>query len=400
MTLTRALYALAILVFSFSCSSTSDQKSVDLGDAERIVIDAAIVDEEVDIADLIEEIRVFPLEEVEGGMLGNVEKVLLTEEYMVVFDRIETKRIIVFDRKGKFVKKLEIVGDGPDKLTQINDCWLNNKGNLEVYDFGAKKLLIYDHNFEVEKAIRAKDRILFHYLLNMPGSDGYVAFAGGYSGQDGNPFKLAFLDNDLAVRHTALPFDSLLMGASITVPINPLFRIGETLRFYQNFDPRIYTVKPEGNLDIAFYLDYVHQPLPDDFERQLILENLELFMDPESSYEDRKAVFQGYIGFRGPWMESRDYAVFDSFDEDHDPFSSIYHKGKKQILGQGGDLREDQRYHLSMPTHFQAVDAEDNRFVVAMPGFWLAAYLLPESPFYERVDQNPETMFVMEVLLK
>jgi hypothetical protein len=130
------------------------------------------------------------------------------------------------------------------------------------------------------------------------------------------------------------------------------------------------------------------------------LENLELFMDPESSYEDRKAVFQGYIGFRGPWMESRDYAVFDSFDEDHDPFSSIYHKGKKQILGQGGDLREDQRYHLSMPTHFQAVDAEDNRFVVAMPGFWLAAYLLPESPFYERVDQNPETMFVMEVLLK
>ena len=135
----------------------------------------------------------------------------------------------------------------------------------------------------------------------------------------------------------------------------------------------------------------------DDFERELILQNLELFMDP---YEDQRAVFEGYTGFRGRWMESRDYAVFDSFDEAHNSFFSIYHKGKKQILAQGHDLRDDRRYHLALPTHFQAADVEDNRLVVAMPGWWLTNYLLPESPFYELVNQNPETVFVMEVVLK
>src|SRR5690606_4557120 len=154
----------------------------------------------------------------------------------------------------------------------------------------------------------------------------------------------------------------------------PFLRVGDDLRFYQDFDPRIYTVKPEGYLEIAYYLDYVRQPSPDDFERELILENLELFIGLESSYENRKAVFEGYTGFRGRWMESRDYAVFDSFDEAHNSFFSIYHKGKKQILAQGHDLRDDQRYHLSLPTHFQAADAEDNRFVVAMPGWWLTNY--------------------------
>lgn len=103
MTLNRVfdrLVLLLFLTFSFSCSSSSDQGSTDLGDADRIVIDAEKVDKEVDIADLIEEIRVFPLEEVEGSMLGDVEKVLLMEDYMVVFDKMETKKIVVFDRKG------------------------------------------------------------------------------------------------------------------------------------------------------------------------------------------------------------------------------------------------------------------------------------------------------------
>lgn len=403
MTLSRPCHLFAFLVivmYSFSCSENHEQGSPEWGDAERIVIDGSKVDKEVDISDLIEEIHVFPLEEVEGSMLGDVEKVLLTDKQLIVFDRMETKKIVVFNRRGRFVKELDVVGDGPDKLVQIIDCWLNDKGNLEVYDYASKKVLLYDDNFEVQGAIYSKNRVIFHYLLNIPGSDGYVAFSGGYRGVDGDPSRVAFLDNELAVQHTALPFDSLLMGASISVPINPLFRIGNALRLYQHFDPFIYTVNSAGNLDVQYYLDYVHRPLPKDFERKLILENLELFMDPESPYEDRKAVFEGYTGFRGQWMESKEYAVFYSFDADHDPFTSIYHKGEKQIVAQAGDLREDQRYHMVIPTHFQAADAEDNRFIVVMPGFWLSMYVLPKSPFYEQVEQNPETMFAMEVVLK
>src|SRR5690554_6224500 len=133
MTSTQAFYALALLVifgFSSSCSSTSDQKSTDPDDAERIVIDATKVAKEMDISDLIEEIRVFPLEEVGGSMLGDVEKVLLTDKHLIVFDRMETKRVVVFGREGRFVKSLELVGDGPGKVAQINDVWLNNEGNL------------------------------------------------------------------------------------------------------------------------------------------------------------------------------------------------------------------------------------------------------------------------------
>src|SRR5690606_31448555 len=178
--------------------STNDRSATELGDAERVVIDAAKVVKEVDVSDLIEEIRVFPLEEVEGSMLGDVEKVLLMDEYIVIFDKTETKKIVVFDRKGDFVKELDIVGDGPDKLRQIIDCWINDHVHLEVYDYAAQKILVYDENFEVEKAIHAKDRNLFHSMMGMPGSDDYVAYSGGYSGVDGDPFKVAFLDDELA----------------------------------------------------------------------------------------------------------------------------------------------------------------------------------------------------------
>ena len=190
------------------------------------------------------------------------------------------------------------------------------------------------------------------------------------------------------------------MGAGIYVPMNPLFRVGDTLRFYQNFDPRIYTFYPEDDLEVRYFLDYEPQPLPDNFEQELIMENLEVFVSEESTYEARNAVFEGYTGFRGQWMESKDYAVFSSFDTDHDGFNSIYHKRKKQIVAQGVDLREDQRYHMIIPTHFQAADAEGNRFVIVLPGYRLVGYLDAESPFYEQVNQDPETMFVMEVVLR
>src|SRR5690606_39362884 len=152
--------------------------------------------------------------------------------------------------------------------------------------------------------------------------------------------------------------------------------------------------------EVRYFLDYEPQPLPDNFEQELIMENLEVFVSEESTYEARNAVFEGYTGFRGQWMESKDYAVFSSFDTDHDGFNSIYHKRKKQIVAQGVDLREDQRYHMIIPTHFQAADAEGNRFVIVLPGYRLVGYLDAESPFYEQVNQDPETMFVMEVVLR
>src|SRR5690606_39486535 len=128
MTSTQAFYALALLVifgFSSSCSSTSDQKSTDPGDAERIVIDATKVAKEMDISNLIEEIRVFPLEEVEGSMLGDVDKVLLTDRHLFVFDNVETRNIAVYDRHSRILMELDLNGDGPDSFNTYTELRLH-----------------------------------------------------------------------------------------------------------------------------------------------------------------------------------------------------------------------------------------------------------------------------------
>ena len=353
----------------------------------------------MDISDLIEEIRVFPLEEVEGSMLGDVEKVLLTDKQLIVFDKVETRKIVVYDSDGRFLKELDLIGDGPFPVNWITDCWLNNEGNLEIYDSYSARVLTFDYELNIQHSKDIRDGFGFTRMISNPGSTSYIGFA-GYNGSNGKPIKLAVLDNNLAVQKTMFPFEPALMGAGIYVPMNPLFRVGDTLRFYQNFDPRIYTLYPEDDLEVRYVLDYEPLPLPDNFEQELIMKNLEVFVSGERTYEAQNAVFEGYTGFRGQWMESEDYAVFSSFDTGHNGFNSIYHKRKKQIVAQGIDLREDQRYHMIIPTHFQAADAVDNRFVVVMPGFWLAGYLDAESPFYEQVNQDPETMFVMEVVLR
>src|SRR5690606_31655033 len=136
---------------------------------------------EVEIGDWIEEIRVFPLEEVEGSMLGDVEKVLLTDKHLLVFDKMDTHKIVVFDRKGNFVKELDIVGDGPFSVSWITDCWLNDEGNLEIYDSYSGRVLTFNRGLNIEYAKSIADGFWFNGMISNPGSTGYVAFA-GYNG--------------------------------------------------------------------------------------------------------------------------------------------------------------------------------------------------------------------------
>ena len=120
----------------------------------------------MDISNLIEEIRVFPLEEVEGSMLGDVDKVLLTDRHLFVFDKVETRKIVVYDSNGRFLKELDLIGDGPFAVNWITDCWLNNEGNLEIYDSYSARVLTFDHELNIQHTKGIRDGFGFTRMIS------------------------------------------------------------------------------------------------------------------------------------------------------------------------------------------------------------------------------------------
>src|SRR5690554_4810958 len=205
---------------------------------------------------------------------------------------------------------------------QMNDCWLNEEGELEVYDFSLGKILVYNENYEINKVIHAKDILVFKSIMKIPKTLDYVGY-NGYNPNNGKPFKIAFLDSLLGLKKMAFQYDGELRYASIKTPLDPFFKFGDSIRFAQNYDPNIYNINPDGHIIKRYELVYTYNPLPHDYEDQLIKRNLNIFKAQEHDFSAMANVYKGYTGFRSPWWETDNYLIIYSFDTEQNPFGSV-----------------------------------------------------------------------------
>ena len=243
---------LSLLVLNFSCTKPVDFVSPA---KTQIFVDASQIPDIVDVSELIEEINIITLIEAEDALVGEVEKVLLTNDHFILLDLFSSNRIVAFDKHGNFVKDIISKGEGPEELMNIRDAWLNEKNNLEVYDRGLQKVLVFDENFEVVETIHIKDPNYYISLAKIPHRNGYVGFMGYYGiHDDGMYHKLAILDSMMNPVNLAFPYDNSLYSALVTVLLNPFFVIDDTIRFSQDLDPFIYSIASTGEVSKEFEL--------------------------------------------------------------------------------------------------------------------------------------------------
>ncbi len=93
--------------------------------------------------DIIQSIELIPLETSDSCLVSMVTNPLFTT------DRIYIKSggsILVFDRKGRFIRRFNRRGRGPQEYTALSSFFLNDLGGFTVLDGPGQKLLVYDKN--------------------------------------------------------------------------------------------------------------------------------------------------------------------------------------------------------------------------------------------------------------
>ncbi|WP_215225172.1 6-bladed beta-propeller [Echinicola shivajiensis] len=391
----RKYYFLALALL-MACSHAKESIK---NRVETIEINTEEIEDSVDVSSLIKEIRLVPLEEIEDNYLKGVDRVLITEDHYILFDRFMSDEVKVYDRQGKFVKRLGEKGEGPLEVRQINDYWLNDEGSLEIYDFNLKKIVVFDKDFNADSSFRTKDLLIFSNVTKLLGHEGYVGFK-SYSHHNG-PFnnlhyKLGFLDKDFGLKNTALSYSPELDGTLIVTPINPFELYRDSIRFYQNFDATIYHVQSPGTLIKRFAIKYHPHPMPENWEQEVILPNGAYFKSREHDFEKVKSIFKGKSGFAGDWKESAKYVIINSFDENYNRFYSLYSKSGNKVISNGRALIEKDRYQMALPP-IQVVDEEKDMFVGVWQGALLKEYILMQnSPFQEKI-KDLEGFYLVEV---
>ena len=247
-----------------------------------------------------------PLEMSDSSLVGDIEKILLTKDYIIVRSN---ELIFMFDFTGKFIRRIGTQGDGPGQYKSIWDASIDeSEQRLFLADYSTSKVLEYDlkgrflNDYSYNPfwwTFEAIDGSFLINPMNLFGNEAYKIKLTTYTGD-----SIAYFKNDILYKSQ----DNLLY------PTVKFFqRYHDEIVFRQQFNDSIYTFIPHTkDLVIRYYFDFGDAHFP--FE---LLESSENFRTQSVNY-----------GFVEDITETDDYV-----------FLHITYKGKseKYILRKGSD---------------------------------------------------------------
>ncbi len=251
--------------------------SCDKGDVRRevtadtfIFIDREEINIEVmeKASTYIEAVQYIPLETNNQNIIGNVTKIILSSNYIHIYDS-QTNNVYQFDYKGKFVRKIGTTGNGPNEYVRISTFSVNPKtGNIAIYceikqsiiEFTSEGLPISDRKL----GFVCSDFIYYE--------DGYMFYGGRFPNQ--NIFKDIFpeqyrlvnigADNEIVEKYLPTTYNEELLRTAITSERNCLYYTHDNeLRLLEKSNGLVYDVN--NNMKSIYVVDFYKYTIPVSF---------------------------------------------------------------------------------------------------------------------------------------
>ena len=96
-----------------------------------------------DFSEVFNEVSYLTVQIPPESYIGQVDKVILTDDYIFMGDFYQKPRVVVLDKEGEFLGTVGALGEGPGQYTQIDDFDIIHKEKIIVL-LSSKKLLYYD----------------------------------------------------------------------------------------------------------------------------------------------------------------------------------------------------------------------------------------------------------------
>lgn len=100
---------------------------------------------DIDYPSLIDTMALIPLETTDDALIGDVDYLFMVDDKIVVADILKSQSVFIFDRRGKFIKRINGLGRSPNEYIAISHVALtHDKKQIAVYDDKDAKVLFYD----------------------------------------------------------------------------------------------------------------------------------------------------------------------------------------------------------------------------------------------------------------
>jgi hypothetical protein len=256
--LSRALAFLLSALTIVSCSKDRGENTSQLKiAAEKIEINDA---EKFDIANRVDKKEFILLENGERSMFSNIDKMLVKGDKIYIMDVTGLHYIYVFDIKGKFIKRIGTLGDGPLEHRRIIDFDVDDFGNVLVLDYQRMKLRKYDSGGNPVNATEIPFRA---YGFGILGPDRYIFSLTNEAGNDETEgFKIAITDSLLSVKSKYFSFKENDLDNKHSVGLFQRYK-DETL-FNKPVNDTLVVFGPTGEIKKMYKFDFGSRSVPED----------------------------------------------------------------------------------------------------------------------------------------
>ena len=145
-----AIYLYFICTLCTTIASCSKSKEASMSELETITIDYEN-GPLVCFDSIVSDIKFIKLETKENNMIGNIYKMLITNDRIIIADKFNSKSVHLFDISGKHISKLSNLGNGPQEFLNITDIDITPSGLIAIKDNYKDILLYYNMDGEFVK---------------------------------------------------------------------------------------------------------------------------------------------------------------------------------------------------------------------------------------------------------
>jgi len=142
---------LLIIIYSLalSISCTKHNKTIESSESGRYVIDLDNITNDPNnyfvYSTLYKGIRTILLETNDSCLVGEINKMQVYDQFIFILDNSIAKSLLVFDREGRFIRKIGRVGGGPGEYVEPTDFTLDTENRtIYVLDMHTKRINKYD----------------------------------------------------------------------------------------------------------------------------------------------------------------------------------------------------------------------------------------------------------------
>lgn len=211
-----------------------------------------------DFESLVSDIRFIPLETNDSSLLDNIYKIILSDDYIYVFDDFKGGGIVIFTKSGKFVRRISH-GGGPGELYGLTDI---------AYDSKRKLLLAYQHPFlllyTADGAYIRQKKLPFGFYNFAPTSNGFVFKTLDGLGNEhlGSLQNCTFLvtDSNFVMKYASLPAEYLKANYGGYAYLHG--DAGNVQITANNNDTVFHYIPSKSRLEAAYVMDYSDKKLP------------------------------------------------------------------------------------------------------------------------------------------